>query len=113
MLAVSKTQRKRGIGSALVLKTIEEMISSKCEEVLLEILKFDCYQVVLETELTNLGAIALYESLGFVRDKRLYRYYMNSVDAFRLKLFLPFVPDETEVDEAKKEIADGTSTVST
>jgi hypothetical protein len=25
--------------------------------------------------------------LGFIRDKRLYRYYLNGVDAFRLKLF--------------------------
>jgi ribosomal protein S18 acetylase RimI-like enzyme len=32
-------------------------------------------------------ALRLYEQLGFVRDKRLYRYYLNGVDAFRLKLW--------------------------
>lgn len=45
-------------------------------------------EVVLETEVTNLAAIALYEKLGFARDKRLYRYYLSGVDALRLKLWL-------------------------
>jgi peptide alpha-N-acetyltransferase len=44
-------------------------------------------KVVLETEFTNLGALGLYQRLGFIKDKRLYRYYLNGVDAFRLKLF--------------------------
>ena len=39
----------------------------------------------LEMEVTNAPALRLYESLGFVRDKRLVRYYMNGNDAFRLK----------------------------
>lgn len=45
-------------------------------------------QVVLETEITNKSALKLYENLGFVRDKRLFRYYLNGVDALRLKLWL-------------------------
>ena len=45
-------------------------------------------QVVLETEVTNTAALRLYENLGFVRDKRLFRYYLNGVDALRLKLWL-------------------------
>ncbi|CAG8722314.1 4357_t:CDS:2, partial [Ambispora leptoticha] len=44
-------------------------------------------EIVLETEHTNVGALSLYQNLGFIRDKRLYRYYLNGVDAFRLKLF--------------------------
>ena len=43
---------------------------------------------MLEAEVTNHGAIALYENLGFVRDKRLHRYYLNGSDAFRLMLWL-------------------------
>ena len=55
----------------------------KCE------LSFIFYlQVVLETEITNRPALRLYENLGFVRDKRLFRYYLNGVDALRLKLWL-------------------------
>jgi len=45
-------------------------------------------KVVLETEITNSAALRLYEKLGFVRDKRLFRYYLNGVDALRLKLWL-------------------------
>jgi peptide alpha-N-acetyltransferase len=64
-------------------------------------MKENCEEVVLETEITNKGSLALYTNLGFVKDKRLYRYYMNGVDAFRLKLFLP-VPEPEEQKEEKK-----------
>ncbi|KAI9594136.1 acyl-CoA N-acyltransferase [Syncephalis fuscata] len=75
MLAVAPTCRKRGIGSRLVCLAIDAMIAQKADE------------VVLETESHNKGALHLYEQLGFVRDKRLHRYYLNGVDAFRLKLW--------------------------
>ena len=45
-------------------------------------------QIVLETEVTNQAALSLYENLGFVRDKYLHQYYLNGVDAYRLKLWL-------------------------
>ena len=45
-------------------------------------------EIVLETEVTNPKAIALYEKIGFARDKMLFRYYLNGVDAIRLKLWL-------------------------
>ena len=44
-------------------------------------------QVALETEAINKGALALYEGLGFIRQKRLHKYYMNGGDAFRLKMW--------------------------
>jgi ribosomal protein S18 acetylase RimI-like enzyme len=53
-----------------------------------ETFSFNSFQVVLETEITNKPALRLYENLGFVRDKRLFRYYLNGVDALRLKLWL-------------------------
>lgn len=52
------------------------------------LLNISIIQVVLETEITNQAALHLYENLGFVRDKRLFRYYLNGVDALRLKLWL-------------------------
>jgi peptide alpha-N-acetyltransferase len=45
-------------------------------------------EIVLETEGINKAALALYESLGFVRDKRIHAYYLNGEDAFRLKLWI-------------------------
>lgn len=76
MLAVDQDCRRKGIGSHLVLKAIGAMMADDCDE------------VVLETEITNKAALRLYENLGFVRDKRLFRYYLNGVDALRLKLWL-------------------------
>lgn len=50
---------------------------------------WDFSQVTMEAEVTNLGALALYGNLGFIRAKRLHRYYLNGVDAYRLKLLFP------------------------
>ena len=45
-------------------------------------------QVILEAEIDNSAALRLYENLGFIRDKRLHKYYLNGHDAFRLHLLL-------------------------
>ncbi|ELT99450.1 hypothetical protein CAPTEDRAFT_18748 [Capitella teleta] len=76
MLAIDQNYRRKGIGSQLVLMAIKAMIADECDE------------VVLETEISNKSALNLYQNLGFVRDKRLFRYYLNGVDALRLKLWL-------------------------
>lgn len=77
MLVVDTKYRSLGIGSRLVRVGIGEMVKGGCDE------------VVLEAMVTNVGALALYQNLGFIRDKRLHRYYLNGADAFRLKLLLP------------------------
>lgn len=76
MLAIDKRFRRRGLGSLLVAHAIERMKEGGCA------------QVYLETEAINKNALRLYENLGFVRDKRLHKYYLNGGDAFRLKLWL-------------------------
>ncbi|KAJ3325436.1 hypothetical protein HDV06_004295 [Boothiomyces sp. JEL0866] len=76
MLAVDKEYRNRGLATKLVKRCIEEMVGRDADE------------IVLEAEISNKGALKLYEKLGFVRDKRLNRYYLNGEDAFRLKLWL-------------------------
>lgn len=45
-------------------------------------------QVALETEVSNTASLKLYEKLGFLRSKRLHRYYLNGNTAFRLLLYL-------------------------
>ena len=75
MLAVNNNYRRYGIGTALVCRSIERMREIGCDE------------VMLETEVTNKVALGLYEKLGFARDERLFKYYLNGVDAFRLKLW--------------------------
>lgn len=54
--------------------------------------------------MTNKGALALYGRLGFIRAKRLFRYYLNGVDAFRLKLLFP--RPEPDYSDSIKSVAD-------
>lgn len=74
MLAVDPNYRRLGLGKKLVMKTIEKMREDGANE------------VILETEITNTAALRLYESIGFLRDKRMASYYLNGNDAFKLKL---------------------------
>lgn len=75
MLVIDPKHRGKGYASKLVEMTVQKMI--KCDDV---------DEITLETEVINQGALKLYESLGFMRTKRLYRYYLNTHDAFRLIL---------------------------
>lgn len=61
MLTVNKLYRKKGIGLKLAMIGINRMIDVGCQE------------IVLETEVSNKGAISLYEKLGFLREERLAR----------------------------------------
>lgn len=54
----------------------------------------------METEFDNIAALSLYESLGFIREKRLFRFYLNGKDAFRLVLVVP--PSSESDDDDKK-----------
>lgn len=113
MLVVDPDFRKGGIGMRLAAHAISKM-RERCDEVRpprgripalavinawlvcasrkyvspLSLPLCDCLQIVLETEATNASALRLYESLGFLRDKRLPRYYLNGNDAYRLKLWV-------------------------
>lgn len=75
MLSVEDEYRGLGIAK----KLIEESISLMIE-------KYQCDEITLETEVMNEKAIRLYENFGFIRIKRLHRYYMSRHDAFRLVL---------------------------
>lgn len=59
-------------------------------------------QIVLETEFDNNAALSLYESLGFIREKRLYRFYLNGKDAFRLVLEMPAASDDDDSEGDSK-----------
>ncbi|KAF9889156.1 N-alpha-acetyltransferase 30 [Aspergillus nanangensis] len=76
MLAVREDYRGRGIATKLVRMAIDAMIELNADE------------IALETEITNTAAIKLYERLGFLRSKRLHRYYLNGNSAYRLVLYL-------------------------
>jgi N-alpha-acetyltransferase 30 len=91
MLAVSAPYRGHGVATSLVKKAIDAMAERNADE------------VVLETEETNIPAIRLYERLGFLRSKKLHRYYLNGNSAYRLVLLLkPIDPDAVIEDEAPR-----------
>lgn len=81
MLAVSSTHRNAGIATSLVKQAIDAMIERNADE------------VVLETEEDNTPAMKLYERLGFMRSKKLHRYYLSGSSAYRLVLHLKPVAD--------------------
>lgn len=75
MLSVEKEYRGLGIAKKLIEDSIKLMME-----------KYQCDEVTLETEVINKKALKLYENFGFIRVKRLFRYYMNRHDAYRLVL---------------------------
>lgn len=91
MLAVSETFRGHGIATALVKQAIEAMAARDADE------------IVLETEETNLSAMRLYERLGFMRSKKLHRYYLNGNSAYRLVLLLKHIDPDSATDLALDE----------
>lgn len=92
MLAVASPFRGHGVATALVKRAIEAMASRNADE------------IVLETEETNVPAMRLYERLGFLRSKKLHRYYLNGNSAYRLVLLLKSVdPDATSIYDEDEE----------
>jgi len=85
MLAVQSEHRGRGIATQLVESALAAMIQKGADE------------ICLETETTNQAAMSLYENMGFIRYKRLHRYYLNAGDAFRFILPIKHANFEDEV----------------
>jgi len=88
MLAVSSQYRGHGIATTLVKMAIDAMARRSADE------------IVLETEETNIPAMRLYERLGFLRSKKLHRYYLNGNSAYRLVLLLKHVDPDAATDFA-------------
>lgn len=86
MLAVAAPYRGHGVATALVKKAIDAMAQKNADE------------IVLETEETNLPAMRLYERLGFLRSKKLHRYYLNGNSAYRLVLLLRHVDQDNTAE---------------
>ena len=113
MLATQEAYRGKGVATTLVMKAIDLMIEKDADE------------IALETEETNNAAMRLYEKLGFLRSKKLYRYYLNGNSAYRLLLYLKpgvgqiptdFWDDELEQGEegpsaSSKDFLDGSGIV--
>ena len=94
MLAVSSAYRGHGIATILVRKAIDAMIARDADE------------VILETEVQNEAAMKLYGRLGFLRSKKLHRYYLSGNTAYRLGLTLkPRAETEDRWEEEEEAVA--------
>ncbi|KAF8622810.1 hypothetical protein AX15_006734 [Amanita polypyramis BW_CC] len=101
MLSVRKEWRNRGIDgdiNSLVRTFVFLPASALVRSVIASMKEDGADEIVLETEYDNHAALSLYESLGFIREKRLYRFYLNGKDAFRLVLVLPPQSDNSSED---------------
>ncbi|KAK2770843.1 n-terminal acetyltransferase c complex catalytic subunit mak3 [Colletotrichum kahawae] len=87
MLAVASPFRGKGIATALVKRAIDAMAERNADE------------IVLETEETNTQAMRLYERLGFLRSKKLHRYYLNGNSAYRLVLLLQSIDPDAVIED--------------
>lgn len=96
MLAVDVNHRKKKIGSKLVELIISGMKAASAD------------LIVLEAEVSNKGALSLYDKLNFVRETRLPKYYLSGVDAYRLKLWLT-LPFEQRNELARQKYIDNSS----
>lgn len=76
-IAVREAYRRRGIASKLVL----EAMRNAREE-------YNVVECFLEVRVGNESAIGLYESLGFHKVKRSFRYYMDGEDAWVMAIDL-------------------------
>jgi peptide alpha-N-acetyltransferase len=92
MLAVSSQYRGHGVATALVKMSIDAMTQRHADE------------IVLETEETNIPAMRLYERLGFLRSKKLHRYYLNGNSAYRLVLLLRSMDVDAATDLALDDV---------
>lgn len=97
MLATRSDCRGQGIATRLVQlatqKMIEQGADEVCENQKAGDQKLTCVQIALETEVDNIPSLRIYEKLGFLRTKRLHRYYLSGTTAFRLILYVkPGVP---------------------
>ncbi|GAA5861147.1 hypothetical protein JCM8547_008049 [Rhodosporidiobolus lusitaniae] len=92
MLSTRKEWRGRGVATHLLRLSLTVMLSPPPSLLAslppLHPSRQRVDEVVLETEADNAAALAFYGKMGFVREKRLHRFYLNGKDAYRLRLDL-------------------------
>ncbi|GAA5980227.1 hypothetical protein JCM5350_000879 [Sporobolomyces pararoseus] len=87
MLSVRKDSRGKGIATHLLRLSLTTMIKPPSSNFTFNS-NFPADEIVLETESDNLEALSFYSKFGFVREKELFRFYLNGKRAARLKLDL-------------------------
>ncbi|PWN37360.1 acyl-CoA N-acyltransferase, partial [Meira miltonrushii] len=77
MVSIRSDFRGKGIATTLLQTLLRKMVQQGAQE------------IVLETEIDNKASLQLYEKLGFLREKRLFNFYLNGKDCFRLIAEIP------------------------
>ncbi|GAA5825669.1 hypothetical protein JCM11251_000329 [Rhodosporidiobolus azoricus] len=109
MLSTKKEWRGRGVATHLLRLSLSVMLRPPAS--FLASLPPDhpsrspVDEIVLETEADNAAALAFYSKMGFVREKRLYRFYLNGKDAYRLRLDLTAMREEEAVEAMERQVS--------
>ncbi|UZJ52795.1 hypothetical protein CBS101457_002115 [Exobasidium rhododendri] len=98
MLSVQPRHRGKGIATRLLKVALANLVSLGAQE------------IVLETETDNVSSLRLYENLGFLREKRIFNFYLNGKDCFRLLLEIPEEHWVTSVENVEERHATTPST---
>jgi ribosomal-protein-alanine N-acetyltransferase len=69
-IAVMPEHRLRGVGSALMITTLKNMVQH-----------YKCHETYLEVRVSNLSAISLYKKLGYKEIRVIPHYYLDGEDA--------------------------------
>lgn len=89
MLSVDKNHRRKGVATRLVKECLDKMVRLGADEVL------------LETEVDNIDSLRLYQRLGFVKEKRLYSFYLNGELAIKSHSVGQSQHDKATADEIR------------
>ncbi len=76
-IAVLAEYRRMGIGKALIVEALKNMVDNDAKE---------CF---LEVRVSNAPAVSLYKRLGFMEVKRVRGYYYDGEDAYVMSVKLP------------------------
>ena len=97
--SVEKTSKEKYKGYIAMIAIKEEYrgkkIAKRIVNLFIERIRvyYKLSEIYLETEVDNVSALALYESIGFIRVRLNTNYYLNGKSAFRLKYFIPSEED--------------------
>lgn len=93
--SVEKTSKNKEKGYIAMIAIKDEYRGKKIAKRIVDVFinriatHYKLSEIYLETEIDNVSALSLYESVGFLRVRINSNYYLNAKSAYRLKYWIP------------------------